>query len=305
MGATLDQFDTIDFSDNDLRKLDGFPYLARLKCLLLNNNRIVRIGDTLKDTLPNLESVILTGNNIQELGDLEALAHLPNLQTLCLLMNPVSTKPHYREYIAFKFPNLRLLDFRKIKQKDRKVAQDLFKSKKGKELHKEITKRAKTFVPGAGLESNSSKERVPGATPADMQAIREAIKNATSLQEVERLTRMLQAGQIPNGSNLNSHSLNGNGNNGYGMSEEMEQEEEEPEREQEQEQQPQQQQQPEEQARQEVEEEEEEQEQDEQVVEPQQHQHQREVEEEEVIQDQHQQEEIQEVEEPQEEESSE
>lgn len=43
MGATLDQFDTIDFSDNDLRKLDGFPYLARLKCLLLNNNRIVYV----------------------------------------------------------------------------------------------------------------------------------------------------------------------------------------------------------------------------------------------------------------------
>lgn len=41
MGATLDQFDTIDFSDNDLRRLDGFPYLPRIKCLLLNNNRIV------------------------------------------------------------------------------------------------------------------------------------------------------------------------------------------------------------------------------------------------------------------------
>lgn len=41
MGATLDQFDTIDFSDNDIRRLDGFPRLPRLKCLLLNNNRIV------------------------------------------------------------------------------------------------------------------------------------------------------------------------------------------------------------------------------------------------------------------------
>lgn len=41
MGATLDQFDTVDFSDNDLRKLDGFPILTRIKCLLLNNNRIV------------------------------------------------------------------------------------------------------------------------------------------------------------------------------------------------------------------------------------------------------------------------
>lgn len=43
MGATLDQFDTIDFSDNDIRRLDGFPFLARLKCLLLNNNRIVLV----------------------------------------------------------------------------------------------------------------------------------------------------------------------------------------------------------------------------------------------------------------------
>lgn len=41
MGATLDQFDTIDFSDNDLRRLEGFPFLPRMKCLLLNNNRIV------------------------------------------------------------------------------------------------------------------------------------------------------------------------------------------------------------------------------------------------------------------------
>lgn len=41
LGATGDQFDTIDFSDNDIRKLDGFPYLKRLKCLFFNNNRIV------------------------------------------------------------------------------------------------------------------------------------------------------------------------------------------------------------------------------------------------------------------------
>lgn len=43
MGATLDQFDTIDLSDNDIRRLDGFPHLIRLKCLLLNNNRIVYV----------------------------------------------------------------------------------------------------------------------------------------------------------------------------------------------------------------------------------------------------------------------
>ncbi|KOB66692.1 U2 small nuclear ribonucleoprotein A, partial [Operophtera brumata] len=80
LGATLDQFDTIDFSDNDVRKLDGFPLLKRLKCLLLNNNRI---------------SLILTNNNITELGDLDPLATLPMLKTLSLMHNPVANKQHY------------------------------------------------------------------------------------------------------------------------------------------------------------------------------------------------------------------
>jgi hypothetical protein len=35
-----DQFDTIDFSDNEIRRLDGFPLLNRLKSVLLSNNRV-------------------------------------------------------------------------------------------------------------------------------------------------------------------------------------------------------------------------------------------------------------------------
>lgn len=40
MGSTLDQFDTIDLSGNEIRKLDGFPLLKRLKTLILNNNKV-------------------------------------------------------------------------------------------------------------------------------------------------------------------------------------------------------------------------------------------------------------------------
>ena len=41
LGATLDQFDTINFTNNEIRKIDNFPLLPRLKSLLFNNNRIV------------------------------------------------------------------------------------------------------------------------------------------------------------------------------------------------------------------------------------------------------------------------
>ena len=40
LGATLNQFDTIDFSDNDIRRMDGFPLLTKLKSLLFSNNKI-------------------------------------------------------------------------------------------------------------------------------------------------------------------------------------------------------------------------------------------------------------------------
>ncbi|XP_037824977.1 probable U2 small nuclear ribonucleoprotein A' [Lucilia sericata] len=219
LGATLDQFDTIDLSDNDLRKLDGLPYLPRLKCLLLNNNRILRIGDDLQECVPNLNSVILSGNNLQELGDLEPLAQLTHLETLCLLMNPVSTKPYYREYMAYKFPHLRLLDFRKIKQKDRKTALEFFRSKQGKEMLKEIAKKSKLSAAAAALAEATGKSTGSAggrfANPEDLQRIREAIKRASSLQEVERLSQILQSGQIPDNFVLgqNGSTQNGNTNN--------------------------------------------------------------------------------------------
>jgi U2 small nuclear ribonucleoprotein A' len=194
MGATLDQFDTVDFSDNDIRKLDGFPLLKRLKTLLLNNNRIVRIAEGLEASLPNLEMLVLTGNLIQELADLDPLASIKSLRTLSLLHNPITTRQHYRLYVAFKLPQLRLLDFRKIKVKEREDANALFKSKKGKELQKEIAKKSKTFVPGAGLPDSS---KPSGPSQEELWKIREAINKASSLEEVERLNRLLQSGQIP------------------------------------------------------------------------------------------------------------
>lgn len=42
-----DQFDTIDLSDNEIVKLENFPYLNRLGTLLINNNRITRINPNL------------------------------------------------------------------------------------------------------------------------------------------------------------------------------------------------------------------------------------------------------------------
>ncbi|XP_075714380.1 U2 small nuclear ribonucleoprotein A' [Rhinoderma darwinii] len=194
LGATLDQFDTIDFSDNEIRKLDGFPLLKRLKCLLLNNNRICRVGEGLEQVLPNLTELILTNNSIMELGDLDNLSTLKNLTYLCLLRNPVINKRHYRLYVVYKIPQIRVLDFQKIRLAEREEAASMFKGKRGAQLAKDIAKRSKTFTPGAGLQLEKKKS---GPSPSDVEAIKNAIANATTLAEVERLKGLLQSGQIP------------------------------------------------------------------------------------------------------------
>lgn len=119
LGSTLNQFDCFDLSDNNIRKLDNLPLLPRLKCILLNNNRIYKIAPDLDQSIPNLERLILTNNSILELEDIDNLSALKNLKVLSLINNPITTKPGYRNYVIQKLPNLKLLDFSKIKRKER------------------------------------------------------------------------------------------------------------------------------------------------------------------------------------------
>ncbi|GJQ76038.1 putative U2 small nuclear ribonucleoprotein [Trypoxylus dichotomus] len=78
--------------------------------------------------------------------------------------------------------------------KEREEAKALFKGKKGKEIQKEISKRAKTFVPGGNIPSIAKSK---GLSDQEIRKIREAISKASSLEEVERLQKLLQAGHIP------------------------------------------------------------------------------------------------------------
>jgi len=91
--------------------------MKRLKCLLLSNNRISKIENDLQMNLPNLEALILTNNQIQEIADLDPLMSIKTLKYLSLLDNPVTTKKHYRYYVLHKCPSIRILDFRRVQKK--------------------------------------------------------------------------------------------------------------------------------------------------------------------------------------------
>ncbi|EDO45144.1 predicted protein [Nematostella vectensis] len=192
MGATLDQFDTIDFSDNDIRKIEGFPLLKRLKTILLNNNRVCRVAEGLGECLPNLESIILTNNAMQELKDLEPLESVKSLRYLSLLRNPVTNKPHYRLFVINSLPQLRVLDFQRIKMRERDAAKRMFSGKKAPPSSK-----PKTFTPGENPPAKRVEQKPPPPPSRDVAAIKAAIANAKSLDEVQGLERLLKAGQVP------------------------------------------------------------------------------------------------------------
>ncbi|KAK3730698.1 hypothetical protein RRG08_041478 [Elysia crispata] len=198
LGATLDQFDTIDFTDNDIRKLDQFPLLKRLKHILLSNNRVVRIAEDLQENLPNLETLVLTNNSLRELTDIDPLSTVTTLKYLSLLGNPIVTKRNYRFYLIHKIPSLRVLDFRKVKLRERETAAKLFKKKKTQQPQQKPAEngaKAKTFTPGDKL--TPSRPVPSGPSKSDVAAIRKAIANAKTLEEIEHLNQMLKTGQVP------------------------------------------------------------------------------------------------------------
>ncbi|CAF0746753.1 unnamed protein product [Didymodactylos carnosus] len=211
LGCTLNQFDTIDFTNNDLRKLVSLIYLYSSA-----KNRIV---EGLHQYIPNLDTIILSNNNIQELSDIDPLASLTKLTHISLTRNPIAMKKDYRLYVIHTLPNIRTLDFNRIRLKEKEAARKMFKTK-SKEAAKNKNK-SKTFVPGEGLDGKPQQQtsQTPKISKKDTEAIKKAILEAKSFEEVEKLKAILQSGQIPS-------ELTGEKQNGHG-DETMEQDEEE------------------------------------------------------------------------------
>jgi U2 small nuclear ribonucleoprotein A' len=116
-----DQHDAIDLTDNSIITLGNLPLLKRLRTLLLANNRVSAISPSIHLSVPNLTTLVLTNNNILELGDLEPLKELKGLKYLSLMGNPVREKKWYREWLAWRLPALRVIDFQRIRDKVRKI----------------------------------------------------------------------------------------------------------------------------------------------------------------------------------------
>lgn len=105
---------------------------------------------------------MLINNRIENLADIDPLSTCTKLHTLALMKNNIVNKPHYRLYLINKIPSLKILDFKKIKEKERLEAKKLFGGKEGDKLKKEI----------AALRSAPTPSQNEGLTPEQKQRIK-------------------------------------------------------------------------------------------------------------------------------------
>ncbi|PBL00913.1 L domain-like protein [Armillaria gallica] len=206
LGITRDQHDSIDMTDNSVVTLGNFPLLKRLQTLLMSNNRVAAISPSIHLSIPHLTTLVLTNNNIAELGDLEPLKELKNLKYLSLLGNPVREKKWYREWLAWRIPGLRVLDFQRIRDKERKAGKMLFVT--AENLPTALATSISTTVSNtqatkAALMMDEPRQAAPTIkagrlmSKEDAEKVKAAIAKASSIDEIRKLERSLREGYMP------------------------------------------------------------------------------------------------------------
>jgi len=205
LGVTKDQHDSIDLTDNSIISLANLPLLKRLRTLLLANNRVATISPSLHLSAPNLTTLILTNNNVAELGDLEPLKELRSLKILSLMGSPVRERKWYREWLVWRLKSLRVLDFQRIRDKERAAAKTLFLTPDDlpTALATTIAGTVTTVSARVAVSTDEPKAAAPGKagrlmTAEEKERVKAAIANATSAEEVRKLERSLKEGWLPN-----------------------------------------------------------------------------------------------------------
>lgn len=192
LSATNDQFGCIDLTDNSISKIDPLPRLVRLRTLLLINNRISSIEKDFAINCPNLQNIILTNNRISSIAEIDNLCSCKNLTHLSLRNNIVTKLKYYRLYTIYRLPSLLVLDFEKVKLKERIKAQELFNSDKGIELinklmNKNYEEEDKEFV--KALEEIKHDNKIN-------EAITDMINKITNYEDLVKAEEKIKSGEM-------------------------------------------------------------------------------------------------------------
>ena len=181
-------------SENELKALDNFPLLERLTTVLASRNKISSIADNLADQLPNLESLVLNDNDLASLDALEPLRTLPRLTRLSVQNNPVMHESDARLALIHRLPQLRLLNFNRVRQAERAAATAKFGKAPPVKKRKRAAVANEATAKSNGATSASKRAKL---SVAQQEELAKKIAAACSVEEVQRLEAALREGVMP------------------------------------------------------------------------------------------------------------
>ncbi len=91
----------MNLNNNEITILSNFSLLRRLTTILLSNNRVSYIDPMVGKYLPNLHTLILNNNDLNQLSELEGLKSFKKLEILSLVGNGVVMAKGYRIYFLY------------------------------------------------------------------------------------------------------------------------------------------------------------------------------------------------------------
>jgi U2 small nuclear ribonucleoprotein A' len=178
LGITQDEYQCIDLTDNDITTLANFPLLQRLNTLLIGYNHIHTIDTNIAVQLPNLQHLILTHNDIQDIHTLYPLRHCKQLTHLHLLHNPIcTTLANYRLHIIALLPQLRVLDALKVKQAEREKAKNI---------------RIEPTITAPLIRDTDMTTNDLSSLEAERRRLLNELTSATNLSDINRIEKELQ-----------------------------------------------------------------------------------------------------------------
>lgn len=196
LAVVKDVNEVIDLTDNDLRILSNFPALVRLHTVLAGKNRISSISPDLHKSIPNLQSLSLISNAIASTSAFEPLRHFKKLESLYLKENPVTSTENYRLFLIHLVPSLKVIDFEKVKAKERQQAQELFGTRDDPTPMSKQYLQSTTEAIDIDKEEEQVKQTLKKLTDVDKEKLKQELKNATSLAEIDRIENALKSGYI-------------------------------------------------------------------------------------------------------------
>lgn len=207
LGITQNKFAVIDLTNNDITELANIPAnLSNLEVLLLGGNRISYVDEETFLDENGIKSLSLINNSITKFQ-----ACFRNkfrcLENLVLIGNPIVNHKHYRYFIIWLVPTLKVLDFKKVKDGERQEAEKLFGVDKEdfnelalSYLHqgaRPAVVESKTEENGVSTSDDRNLSQIGRKlTPEERVELMKKLESATNLDEIDEIEHKLKTGMV-------------------------------------------------------------------------------------------------------------